>query len=192
MFELKEDIKVSNYAKYKHYLDNLVGSDVANQLINLVGGEEVLMNASFGMNEESNTAYDGALIKSSLEIAEYAKKLNEILPEDKSISNSAIYKVALLHHIAKCVMYTKNDNDWEVDKRGIYYKFNKLGASLRCGERSVLLAMTAGVKFTEEEYEAMRVIDKINEGDDAIRWYSTTLATLIRQANEIVTLIEKK
>ena len=115
MFELKEDIKVSNYAKYKHYLDNLVGSDVTEQLVKLVGGEEVLMNASFGMSEESNTAFDGALIKYSLEIAEYAKKLNELLPEDKRVPNSVIYKICLLHHIAKSVMYIKNDNEWEVE-----------------------------------------------------------------------------
>ena len=89
-------------------------------------------------------------------------------------------------------MYTKNDNEWEVEKRGIYYKFNELGASLRCGERSLLLSMTAGVKFTDEEYEAMCVVDKVNEGDNAVRWYGTVLSMLIRQANEIVTLIEKK
>ena len=68
----------------------------------------------------------------------------------------------------------------------------ELGASLRCGERSLLLSMTAGVKFTDEEYEAMRVVDKVNEGDNAVRWYGTILSMLIRQANEIVTLIEKK
>ena len=192
MIELKRDIRVSNYIKYKRYFDNLVGEECADQLIKSVGGEEVLVNASFGMSEDSNTAFDGALIKFSLEIAEYAKKLNEILPEDKRVPNSAIYKVALLQHIAKAVMYTKNDNEWEVEKRGIYYKFNELGASLRCGERSLLLTMTSGVKFTDDEYEAMRVVDKINEGDNAVRWYGTILSMLIRQANEIITLIEKK
>ena len=192
MIELKEDIKVANYAKYKRYLDNLIGVDIADQLIEAVGGQDVLMNASFGMSEDSNTAFDGALIKFSLEIAEYAKKLNEILPEDKRVPNSAIYKVALLQHIAKAIMYVKNDNDWEIEKRGIYYKFNELGASLRCGERSILLTMTSGVKFDDDEYEAMRVVDKVNEGDNAVRWYGTTLSMLIRQANEIITLIEKK
>lgn len=192
MIELNEEIKVSNYATYKRYLNNLVGEPVADQIVNSVGGEEALMNASFGMSEDSNTAFDGALIKFSLEIAEYAKRLNGLLPEEKRVTNASIYRVALLQHLAKAVMYSKNDNEWEVEKRGIYYKFNELGASLRCGERSLLLSMTAGVKFTEEEYEAMRVVDKVNEGDNAVRWYGTVLSMLIRQANEIVTLIEKK
>ena len=192
MKNLPEDLKIKNCAIYKRYLNNLIGEDVTQNLITVIGGDEALMNASFGMNEESNTAYDGALIKTVLEIAEYAKKLNEVLPEDKRVSNSSIYKVALLHHISKVVMYSKNDNDWEIEKRGIYYKFNELGVSLRCGERSVLLTMSAGVKFTDEEYEAMRVIDKVNEGDNTVRWYGSILSMLIRQANEIVTLIEKK
>lgn len=190
--ELSEDLKINNLATYKHYLHNLIGEDVTNDLINLLGGDEEIMNASFGMTEDSNTAYDGALIRMALSIANYAKRLNELLPEEKRVANSSIYKVALLHHIAKAVMYTKNTNDWEVKNRGILYKFNNNDISLRCGERSVLLAMTAGVKFSDDEFEAMRVIDKINEGDNTVRWYGSTLSMLIRQANEIITLIEKK
>ena len=192
MATLNDDIKVNNYAKFKHYLNNLVGEDVADKLVQIVGGEDILMNTSFGMNEESHTAYDGALIKISLEIADYASKLNNLLPEDIRVPNSVIYKVALLHHIGKAVMYVKNDNDWEIKNRGIYYKFKSNEIPLRCGERSILLTMSAGVKFTDEEFEAMRVVDKISEGDTAIRWYGSTLSMLIRQANEIITLVEKK
>ena len=193
MIELVEDIKVSNYTKFKRYLNNLVGDDITDRIIELCGGDDVVMNASFGMNDESCTAYDGALLRLSIKIAEYAVKLNDILPEDQRVQNSSIYKVALLHHIAKAVMYTKNTNDWEVKNRGILYKFNNNNdISLRCGERSILLAMNSGVKFSDDEFEAMRVIDKINEGDNTVRWYGSTLSMLIRQANEIIALIEKK
>ena len=44
----------------------------------------------------------------------------------------------------------------------------------------------------EDEYEAMCVVDKVNAGDNTVRWYGTILSMLIRQANEIITLIEKK
>lgn len=193
MKELTEEIRVSNYATFKRYLIGLIDENRYSNLITLLGGEEILMNASFGMTEDSGTAYDGALVKTELSIAEYAKKLNELLPESIRVDNRSIYKVALLQHFAKSVMYIKNDNEWEIKNRGIYYKFNDdIETSLRCGERSILLTMTAGVRFTDEEFEAMRVIDKINEGDDSVRWYGSTLSTIIRQANELVTLIEKK
>ena len=189
---LDGQIKVNNYVKYKQYLGKLIGDEtILNKLIELVGGEEMLLNASFGMTEDSNTAYDGALINIVLQIADYAKKINELLPENKRVENSSIYKVALLHHIAKVTMYVRNTNEWEIKNRGILYKFNDKQISLKCGERSLYYAMSAGVSFTEEEFEAMRVIDKINDGSDAIRWYGGTLATVIRQANEIITMLNK-
>ena len=191
--ELSEEIKVSKYTTFKKYLKNLIGENTLEPLFSLItGGEEGLMNASFGMNEESGTAYDGSLVKTCIEIAEYAVKINSLLPEDKRVKDAAIYKVALLQHIAKANMYTKNDNEWEIKNRGLRYKFVDSEASLRCGERSVLIAMTAGVKFTEEEFEAMRVVDKVNEGDNAVRWYGTVLSTVIRQANELISTIYKQ
>ena len=193
MKKISEEIKVANYATFKRYLINLIGEEKYNNIAILMGGEEFIVDGSFGMSEDSGTAYEGALVEMTLSIADYAKKINELLPEDKRVKNSSIYKVALLQHIAKSAMYIENDNEWEVKNRGIYYKFNDdIVTPLRCGERSILLTMTAGVRFTDEEFEAMRSIDKINEGDNASRWYGSTLTTLIRQANEIVTMIAKK
>ena len=188
--EISTELKVSNYSKFKHYLKNLITEEKTDALLNRIP-EDTLMNASFAMNENTGLAYDGSLIKTCLDIAQYAVKINELLPDDNQVGKSSIYKVAMLQHIAKATMYVKNDNDWEVKNRGIRYKFSNSGATLRCGERSVLIAMSAGVLFTEEEFEAMRVIDKINEGDDTVRWYGTTLSMIIRQANEIINNINK-
>ena len=188
---LSQEVLVNNFLNYRRFLDALIGKPLSDKLIENVGGEESLMRASFGMQDDSGTAFEGSLVMCSLEIAEYAKKINETF--NFGISNASIYKVALLSHIAKALMYVKNTNEWEVQKRGFLYKFNNsLNGSMRCGERSVYISMQADIKFTEEEFEAMRVVDKINEGDGEIRWYGTPLSMVIRQANEIVNILKKK
>ena len=115
-----------------------------------------------------------------------------LLPKEKQADIKSIVKVGLLHHISKVMLYQENDNTWEVNNRGMIYKFNQdLEGALRTGERSTMIASNSGVKFSEIEYEAMRIMDKTND-DNYSKYYSSTLSTVIKQANEIVTLITKK
>jgi hypothetical protein len=187
---LTEDIKVENFARYKKYLKNLIGENCLTPLFDYLGGEEKIMNCSFGMNESSGLAYEGAMVEQSLKIAEYAAGINDILP--KRVEPSKIWKVALLSHISKVVMYTKNTDSWSQKNRGINYVFNQQDVVLKGGELSALLAMNNGVKLSEDEYEAIRILDKIKEDDSSSRWGSCTLAMLIRQANEIITNLNRK
>lgn len=187
-----DDIKVNNYMTYKHYLDNLIGEDVANNLIAALGGDDKVMNATFGMNADSGSAYDGSFVYNAIMIAKYAKQLNDMLPEKIKVDSKSIYKVALLQHISKIVMYEKNDNDWEIKNRGILYKFVEHDTALRCGERSIFLLMQIGISLNENEFEAIRIVDKSKEEDTYAKYYSNTLAFVIRQANEMVSIINKQ
>lgn len=187
-----DDIKVNNYITYKHYLDNLIGEDVANNLIAVLGGDDKVMNATFGMNADSGSAYDGSFVYNAIMIAKYAKQLNDMLPEKIKVDSKSIYKVALLQHISKIVMYEKNDNDWEIKNRGILYKFVEQNTALRCGERSIFLLMQIGISLNENEFEAIRIVDKSKEEDSYAKYYSNTLAFVIRQANEMVSIINKQ
>ena len=89
-------------------------------------------------------------------------------------------------------IYEENDNNWEIINRGMPYNFNnELEGALRIGERSTLIAMNAGVKFTEVEFEAMRIIDKDNSEDNYTKYFSSPLSTVIRQASELITLTNR-
>lgn len=188
---MTEDIKVKNYVNYKRYLENLIGVDKTETLIELLGGEERVMNASFGMSLDSGSAYEGAFVENAIAISTYATKLNELLPDNMRLENKAIYRVALLQHIAKVIMYEKNDNEWEVKNRGFIYKFIDQETALRGGERALYLLMRAGVVLKEDEFEAIRIMDKANEDDAYSKYYSKTLAFVIRQANDMVSAINK-
>lgn len=126
-----------------------------------------------------------------MDVATYAVKINALLPEDKQVDKDSLVKVILLSQISKVLMFTPNTNDWEVQKRGMVYTFNNLEGALRMGERSLLIAMNAGVKFTAEEFEAMRILDKSSDDDNYAKYYSSMLSTLVKQANEIVMVLNK-
>ena len=71
------------------------------------------------------------------------------------------------------------------------YKYNKLNGALRTGERSIMLATNAGITFDEFEFEAMGILDSNTEDDSYKKYFSSSLSTVVRQAAEIITLMNK-
>lgn len=188
---LTQEQSNKNYELYSINLKKIIGEEEGDKLIESLGGEDTVKNATFGANVDCGSAYNGSLIENIFTISSTAKKINKLLPESIQVSDFSITKVAFLSHIAKALMFAENDNSWEKVNRGVLYKFNTLCGALRCGERSVLLSMNSGVRFTEEEFEAMRILDKTNADDTYLKNYSTVLSMVIRQANEIITIKNK-
>jgi hypothetical protein len=103
----------------------------------------------------------------------------------------SVGKVCLLSQIAKITMFSQNDNAWEVSNRGMVYKYNQMDGALRTGERSILIAMNAGVKFSPTEFEAMGILDRNPEDDNYKKYFSSPLSTVVRQAAELIGLINR-
>lgn len=181
-----------NFVTYQDGLVRLFGEEIANNIITALGGSDKVAKATFSHLTESGSAFDGSLIKNIIKMAQFANKLNDVLPDYAKADVNSINKVCMLCQIAKAQLYEENDNNWEIVNRGMAYKFNnKLEGALRIGERSTLIAMNAGVKFSELEFEAMRIIDKDNSDDNYTKYFSSSLATVIRQASELITLTNR-
>ena len=188
---MKSDIIVKNYNNYKNGLTKIVGEKCAEKLIELLGGDEVIMNAPYSNLSDSGAAYDGSFVRCIIRMTKIANQINEILPEELRADKESIYKVCLLSQVAKVVMLSKNENNWEVVNRGMVYKYNKLNGALRTGERSIMLATNAGITFNDFEFEAMGILDTNTEDDSYKKYFSSSLSTIIRQASEIITLMNR-
>lgn len=95
-------------------------------------------------------------------------------------------KVLLLQHISKAELFVSCNEQWKINK-GIFYDFNpSLLTSLKLGDRSVYLCQRYGIKLTEEEFDAMKVLDK---EEDKTNSFITPLAELVKIANQL-TVIE--
>lgn len=187
---ITEEIKKKNYFLYTEKLSKL-GVNVE-KLCSKYG--EALMNGSFTNSNEFGNAYEGSLLEIVLKVlTPYAVRLNELLPEGQRVDKNSLVKVCLLHHIGKAIKLIKNDNDWEISKRNLVYKYNNELPSIRTGLLSLSMLQECGIELSFDEVEALTVNDR-DLTDDQSRWYSSTMATIVRQANELtyITINKKK
>jgi hypothetical protein len=154
---------------------------MSDQLIAFLGETIVGAPASTSLNMYG--AYDGGLIDHSLRVTKYAVSLNDLLPETLRVSKESLVKVCILHQIGKTFLFKPCTSDWHV-KQGKVFDFNENIVSMRVGERSVYYALSNGTSLTEQEYQAIVNFDK-DDSDLQAKYHSTTLAMLLKQANEM-------
>jgi hypothetical protein len=146
---------------------------------------EKLKNATFTHLNDNGNAYDGSLLEIVLKVlTPYAVKVNELLEEGNRVDKTTLVKVCLLHQIAKAVRLIPNDNQWEVEKRGMAYKYDASLPSIRTGLHSVSMCFECGIPLSTEEIEVMTINDR-DLSDDQARWHASVMATIVRQANEL-------
>lgn len=165
------------------------------EMINEIGGK--LKNASFSLSTSTGSAYNGSMIDTVLNnLCTIAYHLNEdtfgINARQKYKHNSLrvdsdmLMRVLLLQHISKCELFAAQDQQWKISK-GYLYDFNsELKTSLKTGERSIYLCQKYGIKLSEEEFEAMRIIDK--EEDFKNNSYMTPLCAIVKIANQLTAI----
>jgi len=158
--------------------------------------KEQLKIASGALSEDTGIAYPGGLITHINITLALADKLYETISQAPfnvlNVDKSSLDKVLLLMHLSKIEMYKPNDNTWEIEKRGLNYKFNdELKGRLKFGERSILVCMDARIPLTEEEFEAVRSIDRKSEGTGS-DMYESTLSLIVRQVNELAYAFERE
>lgn len=155
------------------------------------GTKKLMKVAAAALSEDTGLAYPGALLVHINLMTNIAQRLADMVENTFEIDRNSLLKVCLLHQFSKIFMYIPNDNEWEVEKRGMNYKFNELNGRLKFGERSIYYATLKGVKFTDIEWEAMECLDKDGEAKIS-KTFDNILTTIIRQANELAYAIARK
>lgn len=149
---------------------------------------EEVISSPCTTNEDSGTAYKGALLIHILMVMGLSQRIAKMISGTFQIDENSLMKVCALMHLSKRDMFEESTNDWDI-KRGYPFKFKETGGVMSTGERSILEAMNNGVKFTAEEFEAMRALDN---DDTAKKPFQGIMTTVIRQANELAFSIAKE
>lgn len=173
------------------FLSKLEEIDVkfGNEAIDL----EKLKNAPYAMNDDTRVAEEGSLLNVVLRtLTPMALKICEtVIGDNIAISRESLIKVCLLHQISKSEMFVPNDNQWEVEKRGLKYKYADSDVALKMGMRSLLMCQNAGISFTPEEFEAMTIVDRYFT-DPQAQTFSSPLSVVVKQAHELTNLIVRE
>lgn len=178
----------SNYLAYVKRLEKY--NCYSEQMMDDMG--DAIKRCSYGMKDDSGCSYDGAMIDVVLNtLCKLAYHINEIGfgSGDKNehpflkVNFDMLMRVLLLQHIGKAEMYVAETEVWR-KKKGFNYNFNDaLPSNLKLGERSLCICQKYGIKLTEEEYEAIRIIDKVEDGKTDL--YSSPLAVLVKFVNSL-------
>ena len=154
---------------------------------------EQLKTAAGALSIETGLAYPGALISHINLFASIAERLSKMVCGTfPQITREQLLKVCLIQHLSKIEMYEPNDNQWEIDKRGMVYKFAETEGCLKFGERRALNALNRGVKLSPIEFEAICSLDKDGEDAKNRKYVVDILTTIVRQANELAYAIERE
>lgn len=155
--------------------------------------QSLLRDASGALSVDTGLAYPGALLVHVNLFTSIAERLAKMVAGTfPDISKEQLVKVCLLQHLSKIEMYEKNDNQWEIEKRGMLYKFAETEGCLKFGERSALSALNLGVKLSPVEFEAICALDKEGEEAKNRKYVISILSTIVRQANELAYAIERE
>lgn len=155
----------------------------ADKLVEKYG--DALRDASFTNMNDNGNAYPGSLINIVLKkLTPYAVRLNELLPDSQKADKTTLVKVCLLHHIGKAIKLIPNDNQWEVEKRLMVYKYNNELPSIRTGLMSLSMLNECGIYLTKEEIEALTINDR-DLTDEQSRFFASAMASIVRMANEL-------
>lgn len=144
------------------------------------------------ITDESGAAYPGGLLKHINLVCALSERLAKTIGNTFPIDGESLFKVCILHQIAKAEMYTINTNQWEIDKRGMNYTFVNAEGCLRVGERSLLNAYSMGIPFTAQEFEAMRILDRTPEEMTNLRGHLGILSIIIKCSNDIAYALERE
>lgn len=164
---------VSKLKKYGCYTEKLEKDVEFNKL---------LSKATYATVQESGCAYEGSLVEMITRIAVIAFNINNQLHEPIRVPVESLIKVCYLHQIAKALMITKNETEWET-KKGKLFTFTKNLPALKTGEYSIFICNEYGIKLTEEEFEAILAIDKSD--DVQVKYYGNLISQILKSSIEL-------
>lgn len=180
---------------YTRWVERLVKYNCHSQrMLDEIGDK--IRDASFALQESSGCAYQGSMLDVVLNsLCTLAYHINENAFGDDGkgrlkhprlkTNPKMLMRVLLLQHIAKAEMFIPQPVAWRL-KNGYIYDFNdSLGSCLKCGERSLYMCMKYGIGLSEEEYEAMRVIDK---EEDKPNPFISPLCYMVKAVNQMVSI----
>jgi len=176
-------------ANTKKYFETATKNGFMTEELTAFLGEDFIKAPASSMKNQIN-AFEGGLIEHLLRVAFYAVRFNNSLPDNERVDQSSLLKVCLLHQIGKAKLFTPCESEWHRNNQGKMYEFNEELTSMRISDRSIFYAMSNGISFTEEEYQAIIMFDRTD--DKMVEYHNSTLGELLKLGNTFATKFSKK
>ena len=192
---LSEETIIRDYSIWCEYLKKYdCLSDALSDALKTDFGEKV-KNASWALNTQSGGGKGTMLHVVLTSLCPIAAHINNDAfginskQKDKhpllKVDMKSLMKVLLLQHLSKAEMFVPSTEQWKINK-GMVYDFNPdLETIMKLGARSVFLCMKYCITLTEEEYEAMLILDK---EEDKVNSFMNSLSEIVKISNQFAAI----
>lgn len=169
--------------------------------------EETLVMSPASSRLENHNCFPGGYLDHVIRVVEAALVMNKVWDKFGQKNTYTIEELvfsAINHDLGKLgtnekPFYVPNDNQWEVEKRGIMYKYN-YDHHMRISDRSLFALHQAQIPVSAEEFLAIKLHDGLYE--EANKQYlltfsaeahlKTMLPHVLHQADMMAAQIEKQ
>lgn len=169
--------------------------------------EETLAFSPASSRLEHHNCFPGGYLDHVIRVVEGALVMNKVwakFGQKKTYTDEELVFSAINHDLGKLgtnekPFYVENDNQWEVEKRGIMYKYS-YDHHMRIPDRSLFALQQAGIPVSAEEFLAIKLHDGLYE--ESNKQYlvtfspeahlKTTLPHVLHQADMMASQIEKQ
>ena len=168
--------------------------------------EERMCLAPASGKEHYHNCYVGGYVELVLHVVELAIEIKESWEKNGAAINFTDEELifAAMHHDLGKVgdlaedYYVVQDNNWFVEKRGEYFKFNPKLQHMTVTDRAIFLLQHFGISMTENEYIGLRLTDGLYEEANKGYYISyvpertlkSNIAYILHQADLMATRIE--
>ena len=168
--------------------------------------EERMCLAPASGKEHYHNCYVGGYVEHVLHVVELARQIAGMWKQNGATINFTMEELvfAALHHDLGKVgdlaedYYVVQDNNWFVEKRGEYFKFNPKLQHMSVTDRAIFLLQHFGISMTENEYIGLRLTDGLYEeankgyyiSNAPERSLKSNIAYILHQADSMATHIE--
>lgn len=208
MQKLSPEQMAQNLEKFYKIIDDYLPAARAKALKSFYKKiEETLTLSPASSRSEHHNCFPGGYLDHVLKVVEAALVLNKVwdkFGQKKTYTSEELVFAAINHDLGKLgtndmPFYVLNDNQWEVEKRGMMYKYN-YDHHMRISDRSLYALQEAGISMSAAEYLAIKLHDGLYEESNKsyLLTFSpeshlkTTLPHVLHQADLMASQIEKQ
>jgi hypothetical protein len=209
MKSLTEDEIRSNLERFYELIDKYISSPRKEKLTQFYNSIELTLATSPASSKISHhNCFAGGYVDHVIRVTEAALVFDKVwdrFNQQKDYTTEELVFSAINHDLGKLgtndqPFYQPNDETWQIEKQGTFYKYNKSIPHMRIADRSLYALQEAGIAVNETEFLAIKLHDGLYEEANKPYYitYSsdfeikTNLVYILHQADLMASRVEKQ
>jgi len=170
--QLSEEQISNNVVRFYELINKYIDEPRRDALTSFYMSIELTLATSPASSKISHhNCFPGGYLDHVIRVTEAALVLNNVwdkFGQNKDYTVDELVFCAINHDLGKLgtndkPFYVPNTEAWQIEKQGVYYKYNTEMPHMRIADRSLFYLQQAGIQINEKEYLAIKLHDGLYE-----------------------------